>query len=529
MNQKYRSKFASPYRPGAFRRWGWAGARVLALAAVLASAGCVDRAAQSQAKRTQAIVTDPVQTVAAVPAKTMTLTQNLEVTGDVTTASDTQVGAKTTGRIVSVNVRDGDHVSAGQVVAVQDTVPLQAQLTQAQAGVLTAQAGLAQAQSTLTQAIRNADINPSRSTASVLSARAALKQAQANLAKELTGARPQERAQAEAALNSAKANMDMNKKQLDRIKVLVEQGALAGSQLDQQEATYESALATYQNAKEALDLLQVGNRQEDIDAAREQVAQADEALRTAEASKKLDPLYMDQVAAAKAGVASAKASVLNAQQQVVLARQAISDAVIRAPFAGQISGKPVEAGTIAGPGTTVMRIIGSSGIYFEGNVPSDSIDRVQPGQPVDITVSENGSNTYKGKVAAISPLGSSIGRLFTIRVQFIGAPGEIRPGMFATGEIQLQAIQDAVVVPIQAIQERDGKQVVYLAEDGKAKRVTVELGLKQGDLQEVKGLQAGAQVIIEGQDRVSDGAKIKLSQPVGITASNSNSTQSQQG
>jgi HlyD family secretion protein len=495
----------------------------LAAAALVAlgSYGCVDRQAQQQAKRTQQIVTDPVQTVAAVPAKVITLTQNLEVTGDVTTSSDSQIGAKTTGRVVTVNVSDGDHVTAGQVVAVQDTAPLQAQLAQAQAGVLTAQASLAQAESSLTQAVRNATINPSRSTAAVLSARASLKQAQANLTKELTGARPQERSQAVAALSSAKANMDMNKKQLDRIKILVEQGALAGSQLDQQEATYESALATYQSAKESLDLLQVGNREEDIDTARDQVAQAEQALQTSEAAKKLDPLYEDQVAAARAGVASARASVTNAQQQVILARQAMSDAVIRSPFDGQVSGKPVEAGTIAGPGTTIMRIIGGQGIYFEGNVPSNLIDRVTAGQPVSVTVSESGSKAYEGKVAAISPLGSSIGRLFTIRVKFVGTPGEVRPGMFATGEIQVQSIPGAVMVPIQAIEDRDGKQVVYIATHGVAKKVVIQPGLKQGDLEQVKGVDAGAQVIIQGQDRLSDGAKVNLTAPVGITAQTS--------
>ena len=493
---------------------------IAASAVALCLVGCVDRQAQVQGKKTQEIVTNPVQTVAAIPAKVMTVTQNLEVTGDVTTSSDSTIGAKTTGRIIAVNVSDGDRVTKGQIVASQDTTPLQAQLMQAQAGVLTAQASLAQAESTLTQAIRNATINPSRSTFSVMSARAALRQAEANLTKEETGARPQERNQAQSALNSAKANMDMNKKQLDRIKVLVEQGALAGSQLDQQEATYQSALAAYENALESVNLMQLGNRQEDIDAAKDQVAQAREALQTAEASKKLDPLYEDQVKAAEAGVASARASVVNAQQQVVIARQAINDSVIRAPFDGQVSGKPVEEGTIAGPGTTVMRIIGGQGIYFEGNVPSDSIDRVVVGQPVSVSISSNGSKSYSGKVAAISPLGSAIGRLFTIRVQFVGVPADVRPGMFATGEIQIEEIPNAIVVPIQAIQSWNGQDVVFIAQDGKAKKIVVQLGMKQGDLQQVKGLAAGSQVIIQGQDRISDGAKINVTKPVGLTAEN---------
>ena len=163
-------------------------------------------------KKTAALVSNPVQTVAIQPAAQTDLIRNLEVTGEVTTSDDSQIGAKTAGKIVSVNVRDGDHVKAGETLAVQDTKALRAQLNQAQIGVLTAQAAVAEAQSQLTQAIRNATINPSRSIAGVLSARAALRGSQANLTKMLAGARPQERRQAQATLDSAKTNMDVQKR-----------------------------------------------------------------------------------------------------------------------------------------------------------------------------------------------------------------------------------------------------------------------------------------------------------------------------
>ncbi len=494
------------------------------LAVSLSVSGCVDRQAQKQAQETMKEVSNPIQTVGVQPASIQTLTRSLEITGQVTTSADTEVGAKATGRIIGVYVKDGDFVKAGQVVAMQDTTPLQAALNQAQAGVLTARAALAQAESQLTQALRNADINPDKSTATVISAQASLRAAQANLAKMIAGARPQERIQAQATLNSAKANLDVQKKQLDRIRTLVQQGALAGSQLDQQEATYESALATYQNADQALSLVQQGNRKEDIDAAKEQVAEAKQALKTAQASKNLDPLWKDQVDASRANVTSAKAGIENAQAQVVIARQNLADAAIRAPFSGQVSGKPVEAGTIAGPGTTIIHIVGSQGIYFEGSVTSDDIGEIRSGLPVHVKVSAVSDKDFPAKVAAISPLASSVGRLFTVRVQFIGAPPEVKPGMFATGEVVVQTVPNATVIPASAVISRGDTHFVFVADNGKAKKTEVSLGLQQGQLQQVMGLPSGAQVVVQGQDHISDGAQITVQKPVGLAASTGKGT-----
>jgi HlyD family secretion protein len=486
--------------------------------------GCVDRAAQQQAKATAQIVSNPIQTVAVVPAKSQTLTRDLDITGEVTTSNDSQVGAKTAGKIVSVFVKDGDHVQAGQVLARQDETPLLAQLSQAESQVLSADATLATANSQLTQAIRNQQFNPYRSSASVFSAQAAYRSAQANLAKMIAGSRPQEKSEAEATLRSAKANLDVQKKQLDRITTLVQQGALAGSQQDTQQAAYESALATYQNAQDALSLVQAGNRQEDIDAAREAVSEAREAVKTAKATKSLDPLYTDQVVAAKAGVESARATIQNAQSGVVIARQALDDAVIRAPFDGQIAGKPVEVGTIATPGSSVMRIIGNQGIYFEGNVPSDQIDEVVVGMPVSVHVDATGDQGLPAKVAAISPLASTVGRLFNVRVQFLSPPPEVKPGMFATGSVQVRTVRDAVVVPISSVQSQGATNYVFVAEGDKAKKVMVQTGLTQGSVVQVTGIAPGAQVIFQGQDRLTDGSKIAIQPAVKVSMSTDFST-----
>ena len=100
---------------------------LLAVGVVLA-AGCVDRAKQAQAKVTEALVLDKTVHVALAPAATKTLSETFDITGNLTTADDVQVGAKQAGRITSVFVKDGDAVTAGQVIAEEDVTQLRDQL-----------------------------------------------------------------------------------------------------------------------------------------------------------------------------------------------------------------------------------------------------------------------------------------------------------------------------------------------------------------------------------------------------------------
>ena len=480
----------------------------LALLALVGT-GCVDRQKQAQAKQTAAVINDPVVEVVARPAEMRSIAQTIAVTGDVTTSDDASVGPKASGRVVQIFVEDGAKVSAGQILAKMDTSILSSQLAQASAQEFQARATLSGAQSAVSQALRNQAINPAKTTAAIRSAQATLRSAQANLAKVRTGARPQERLQAQADVASAKANLETQTKQLDRIRNLVQQGALAGSQLDIQQAAFEAARTTYQNAVQSLSLVRAGNRTEDVAAAQEGVRTAQEGVATAQANKSLDTLYADQVANAESQVQAARAQIAAAQAGVAQARQNLEDATIRAPFAGTVSGRPVQPGTVLSPGGTIVRLIGGQGVYFEGSIPSDVINQVQVGQKVEVSVDALDGRKFPATVRSVGNLGSAQGRLFTARIAFDGAPSDVRPGMFARGTITLKTLPDATLLPTTAVLNDDDGAYVMLAQGGKARKARVETGLPQGEKIQVKGLPSGASVIVRGQTGLADGAAIR--------------------
>lgn len=470
----------------------------LSLAATLVLSGCVDRQAQQQAKATQKIISDPTQVVDVLAVRPQLVSETLEITGEVTTSLDAEVGAKHSGKLVAVYVEDGDPVTAGQVLATQDTSNEQAQLQQAMAA-------LRAASSQLSQAISNAKIGPGKSAAAVRAADAQLRATKATLAKVKAGARSEERIQTEWQVKQAKANLDTVKKDLDRKQTLADQGAIARNQLDLAQNAYMTALSQYNAAIQNQAMQTAGARPEDVAVAQESVAAANAQLKQARDQQKLDVLFQDQVNTAKATVEGARA-------QVEIARQALSDAQIKAPFAGRVSGKPAQPGQVVGPGTTVARVVAVGDAYFEGQVPESEIVKVSPGRPVSVSISPLPGKTFHGHVAAVNPVGTDVGRLFNVRVSLDATSPEVKPGMFAKGVITLNTIPNAIMVPSNAVVPYRSHQIVWVlnGSDG-VKPLPVETGIRKGDdVQIVDGLAPGEKLVVRGQDTLTEKSKVRV-------------------
>jgi HlyD family secretion protein len=268
--------------------------------------GCVNRDEQKTAKETAKIVSDPLIAVSVQSAQTRPLSESVEVTGSIDVGDTTAVGARISGRIVSVFVQEGSVVKEGQILAVQDTSQLQTQLSQALANLRSAEAQLQ-------QQIKNASMTPDRTSAQIRTAEAALRQARVNLQKAINGPRGQEIEQAEATLRSADENLKTQKLELERVQKLVSEGAVAANRLDSQRNQVAAAQAQFDGAKQSVNLLREGTRKEDIQALREAVSQAESSVRSSKVQRDLDSLLLDQVRSSKAQVDAARASVQQIQ------------------------------------------------------------------------------------------------------------------------------------------------------------------------------------------------------------------------
>ena len=461
----------------------------------LVFAGCVDREAQKQAKKTSDALADTRTVIEVKPVEVGTMVDQVALTGQVVTESDSQVGAKNSGRIVALYVKDGEFVRAGQVIARQESGDQQVRVRQAMAAVQSARSQLLSAEAEVKQ-------GPKKSTATVESSKQKVRAAQAALDKLRAGARTEERAQARAAVDAARSNRDTAKREMERNDELLRQGAISKAEAERTQNAYEAALNQYAQALENERMMSNGARKEDIAAAEATLRQAQETLKGDLAQKGLDVQYDFKVSQAKSNYDSAL-------DNLTLARGSVEDSVIRSPFSGQVSGKPLQVGTYIGPGTAVVRLIGGTGVTFEADVPENLLSQVQVGNGASVKFASL-DQEFAGKIVSINPQGSAVGRVFKAKIGLDGDTKSLRAGMFGKVSIATEKHDAVPIIPVSAIVKRDGKNYAFIRRGSKAKLVEIQVVLTQKELAEVKGLESGDLLIVKGQDKLVDNSKIKV-------------------
>ncbi|MCW5938692.1 MAG: efflux RND transporter periplasmic adaptor subunit [Fimbriimonadaceae bacterium] len=458
--------------------------------------GCVNRAAQEQAAKTEALIKDPTIPVVTALATTRDLEETLAVTGAITTSDQSQVGPAVPGRLVAVYVKDGDQVVAGQVIAQQEGESLSAQLRQATAQANAARAAVSQARS-------DARTTPEKTAAAVRAAEARLSQAKSQLQKALNGARTEEREQAEWAVRRAKSDLDTAKSARDRAERLYQEGAIAQADFEQAQNRYMNSLAAYEGALQSLSIVQSATRPEDIESLRQDVRAAEESLRIAKTDRSADQIAADRLR-------SAEATLQAAEESVRIAQKSLRDTSIRSPFAGRVTGRPLQAGTFVAPGAVVATITGLQGSYFEASVPETRLADVSPGQRVKVTVDAVSGAVYTGAVIAVNPQANDVTRVYPVRISIDQRSERLKSGMFARGEISVGARKGATVVPSIAVLKDGQEATIVTVEAGKAKRIKVKVGIETNGLTEVSGIAPGTVVVTSGQSGLADETPVRV-------------------
>jgi RND family efflux transporter MFP subunit len=369
-----------------------------------------------------------------------------------------------------------------------------------------------------------------RSTAAALSAsKAALGVAEASLAVVKSGARPQEREQAEQQVRAAKANVDKLKADLARMQELLNDQAISPSQFDQAKAAHEAAEASYRSALEARSLIMEGARAEDVRRAELAVQQARDGLAKAQADRALVEVRRTDVANAKVAASSAREGVEAAVQatrqaraSLALAENALTNAYVRSPVSGYLATRIAEPGQQVGSGAALLRIVAPGSVYFQASVPESQYAEVGIGQPVDVTVDALPGESFRGSVSRVFPVASAATRSFTLRVDFQG-DGRLRPQMFARGRIVVGTHPGATVVPKDAVIFRRGdgavsqgaagsEAVVFVVGPGdRAVERRVTVGYSDPTHVEIlSGVRPGERVVTAGNNALQDGDPVNV-------------------
>lgn len=201
-------------------------------------------------------------------------------------------------------------------------------------------------------------------------------------------------------------------------------------------------------------------------------------------------------------------ATLKADIELVEANIALTE--LRAPFDGVIGLRGVSAGSYASPSTVVAKLTKISPIKVEFAVPEHYADDVKVGYNVEFSLPGK-LEPFRAKVYAKESKIDPETHTLTVRALYDNAKGETLAGRYASVNLEKQRIEDAIVVPSEAIVPEMGVDKLYLYKSGKAQPVTVTVGIRTDkSVQIVNGLSQGDTVIVSGTLQLRMGLPVVL-------------------
>ncbi len=209
------------------------------------------------------------------------------------------------------------------------------------------------------------------------------------------------------------------------------------------------------------------------------------------------------------------AKLASSEARVQLAKAKLAQSTILAPFNGVVGLRSVGIGDYVSVGKQLITLTNIDPIKIDFRVPEIFLARVKVGQPVQVRVDAAPDRTFAGQIFAIDPVVDVNGRAIRLRATVPNADLSLKPGLFARLSIIVDQRENAVVVPEMAVVPDGIGKMIYVAENGKARRVPIELGKRlPGKVEVIGGLKPGMQIVTAGQMRLRDGATIAVKEAI---------------
>jgi HlyD family secretion protein len=335
---------------------------------------------------------------------------------------DTTVSTKVAGRIRELQVREGDQVKAGQVIAVIDDEQVRAReeqerskVSQAEARVLSAQQQIAVLNAQLEES--NIGVDQAR-----IDAQGRVSQAEAQVA------------HAEAQLAQAEADYGQARYDEQRYTTLASDG-------DVPERTGRQARTTAEAQAAA------------VRAARKQVDVARGALTIAKANLSNVAMRTSQAGGVRKQILQAQSEIVAAQAETEHARAKLreveadrNDLQVLAPIDGTVATRSAEPGEVVAAGTTLVTLVNLNAVYLRGFIPEGEIGRVRAGQTARVYLDSAPDRPLEAVVSRIDPEASftpentyfkddRVKQVVGVKLQLKNGNGYAKPGMPADGEV----------------------------------------------------------------------------------------------
>jgi HlyD family secretion protein len=335
------------------------------------------------------------------PVNRILVSGNIELT-------EVNIAFKTAGKLMERTVDEGDIVKKGQIIARLDRDQLVAQREREVAGLESAESQLDQANTSLAWEKDTLAADIEQKTADVASN-------EARLAELKNGARPQEKLDAQSAVDSAQSELERAKKDWDRAQVLHRDDDISTAQFDQYRNRWETAVAALNSSKERQNLVLAGPRAEVINAQQGQVERMRGALKMAQANALEMKRREQELTTRAAEIARSRASIAMIDSQ-------LADTIAATPVDGVVLVKSADPGEVLSAGTTIVTIGDIEHPWLRGYIDETDLGKVKLGSKVKVT-----TDSYKGKV-------------YDGRVSFISSEAEFTPKQIQTQQERVKLV-----------------------------------------------------------------------------------------
>lgn len=202
------------------------------------------------------------------------------------------------------------------------------------------------------------------------------------------------------------------------------------------------------------------------------------------------------------------AAAAEAQQQT--ATKLLGDTRIRAPFDGVIGERRVDVGQYVSASTEVATIYESDPLRLQLTIPEASLAAIRVDMPVTFTVAAFGDEAFAGSIKYISPNVRESSRDLVVEAIVPNREGRLRPGMFAVARLDLGDRPIAVVPVAALVRDETQAKIFVVGSDHEVQERLVALGEARGDVVAVLGgVRAGESVVLEPGPDVRDGARVE--------------------
>jgi len=261
---------------------------------------------------------------------------------------------------------------------------------------------------------------------------------------------------------------------------------------------------------------EIESKRKDIDA---KIADLDKQLSSGKITKdeyesKYEDLYTELIMAGgrRKEIAADKSQLTTSRNAELRARLNLSYTKIIAPFTGLIGDVDLVVGQRINAGIKLFKLFETALLKVEVRVLENDVASIAVGNFVEVMVNSIPNEKFTGKVAFISPQIDTETKTCKVIVEMQNKNDKIKPGMFATVNIQAATFRNRMLAPIEALVVRDKRNLVFVAADNIAKWEYIDLGETNDRYIEITGgnVKVGDEVVVQGHTNLAHDARIKV-------------------